>query len=470
MKRTPKFVFFLVFVLIAALVYTSIFGVYSSFGDRKDAVIKGASQIRFGIDIRGGVDATFKPAEGVTDVTDDQIQGVKDVIELRLVAEGITDYEVYADTANQSVIVRFPWSEDETEFDAQAALAEIGQTAQLAFYYGNETTQQVGADGVTYNVPTGEQVLTGKDVEKAEVNFDPESNEPVVALKLKETGKEAFHEATKTQYENGGTISIWLDHDMISYPKVNAVIGDGNAVISGGFDLEEATDLANLINAGALDFDIVAANYGSISPTLGESALDAMVLAGIIAFILIAIFIIVIYRLPGVIAVIALAGQVAGSIAAVSGYFSFMNGFTLTLPGIAGIILSVGMGIDANVITAERIREEARLGKTIDGSIATGCKTSFSAIFDGNVTTMLVAIVLMGVFGPPSGIFAKILYPFLFMFPAATTGTVYSFGYTLLMGIIFNFIMGVFASRLMLQSITRFKIFRKPWLIGGARQ
>ena len=470
MKRTPKAVFFIVFVVIAALVYTSFFGVYQNFGDRRDAVIKGASDIRFGIDIRGGVDATFKPAEGVTGVTDDQIQGVKDVIELRLVADGITDYEVYADTANQSVIVRFPWKSDETNFDPQAALAEIGQTARLAFYYGHETTTETDAEGNTYQVPTGDLVLTGADVDNATVYFDNESGEYAVSLKLLESGKEAFATATKKQYESGGTISIWLDHDMISYPKVNAVIGDGSASISGGFDLESATDLANLINAGALDFDIVVANYGSISPTLGASALDAMVLAGIIAFILIAIFIILTYRLPGVIAVIALAGQVAGSIAAVSGYFSFLNGFTLTLPGIAGIILSVGMGIDANVITAERIREEARLGKTIDGSIATGCKSSFSAIFDGNVTTMLVAVILMGVFGPPSGLFAKILYPFLFMFPAATTGTVYSFGYTLLMGIIFNFIMGVLASRLMLQSITRFKIFRKPWLIGGVRE
>ena len=469
MKRTPKAIFFIVAVLIIALVYTSFFGVYQKYGDRTDTIIKGASDIRFGIDIRGGVDATFKPADGVENVTDAQIESVKDVIELRLVGDGITDYEVYADTANQSVIVRFPWKSDETDFNPEAALKEIGQTAQLEFHYGSDAETVTDEDGTTYQKPTGDLVLTGADVDKAEVYFDTESNEYAVSLTLLPTGKEAFATATEKQYESGGTISIWLDHDMISAPKVNAKIGDGRASITGNFTLESANDLANLINAGALDFDVKVDSYSSLSPTLGNSALDAMVLAGIIAFIVIGLYIIAYYRLPGFVAVIALAGQVAGSIAAVSGYFTFIGGFTLTLPGIAGIILSVGMGVDANIITAERIRDEVKLGKTIDGAIHAGCKSSFSAILDGNVTTIIVAIVLMGVFGPPSSLWAKILTPFLFMFPTATTGSIYSFGYTLLMGIIFNFIMGVWASRLMLQSITRFKFLRKPWFIGGKR-
>ena len=202
---------------------------------------------------------------------------------------------------------------------------------------------------------------------------------------------------------------------------------------------------------------------------MGERALDLMVMAGIIAFVLVSVFMLVYYRLPGFVAVISLVGQVAGSIAAVSGYFGFIPSFTLTLPGIAGIILSIGMGVDANIITAERIKEQIRLGKTIDGAIMAGSKESFWAIFDGNITVLIVAVVLMGVFGPPSGFWATILKPFLFYFPAATTGSVYSFGYTLFAGIIFNFIMGVTASRLMLKSISRFKFLRKPWLLGGKR-
>ncbi|MBP5303986.1 MAG: protein translocase subunit SecD [Clostridia bacterium] len=462
MKRTSKAVFFIVFILIAALVYTSFFGVYKSYGDRKDAVIKSASDIRFGIDIRGGVDATFKPADNVGKITDEQVQSVKDVIELRLVGEGITDYEVYADTANKSVIVRFPWKSDEKSYDPQAALEEIGRTAQLGFYKGDSKDEKTGK-------PTGEQILSGADVESATVYYNTQDSEYQISLKLKSSGKKAFADATTELAPSQGIISIWLDDDMISSPKVQSAITDGEASIQGGFTLESADNLANLINAGALDFDIVIASYGSVSPTLGHSALDAMVLAAIIVFILVAIYMIIMYRLPGFVACIALAGQAALTIAAISGYFPFINGFTLTLPGIAGIILAFGMGVDANVITAERIKDEVKLGKTIDGSISMGSKSSFSAIFDGNITTMIVAIVLMGVFGPPSSLFSKLLYPFLFMFPTATTGTVYSFGYTLLVGIICNFIFGVWASRKMLQSISRFKCFRKPWFIGGAR-
>jgi preprotein translocase subunit SecD len=175
------------------------------------------------------------------------------------------------------------------------------------------------------------------------------------------------------------------------------------------------------------------------------------------------------YRLPGFVSVIALIGQVAGSLAAVSGYFSFIPSFTLTLPGMAGIILSIGMGVDANVITSERIKEEIRTGRTIDNAIDRGSSNSFWAIFDGNITVMIVAIVLMGVFGPPSGLWATLLKPVLRWFPPSTTGAIYSFGYTLFVGIIFNFLMGVTASRLMLKSIARFKFLRKPWLLGGER-
>ena len=219
----------------------------------------------------------------------------------------------------------------------------------------------------------------------------------------------------------------------------------------------------------ALPFGIEVKSSGAISATLGNQALDVMVWAAVIAFALVSLFMLLYYRLPGAVAVIALLGQVAGSLAVVSGYFSFFDGFTLTLPGIAGIIVSIGMGLDANIITAERIKEEIRSGRTIDGALRKGSEESFWAIFDGNVTVIIVAVILMGVFGPPSGVWAKVLTPFLFMFPAATTGSVYSFGFTLLAGIVFNFVMGVFASRAMLKSLCRFRLFRKPWLLGGDR-
>ncbi len=464
MKRTAKPIFFIVALVIFALAYTSIFGVHTYFGDRQDTVIRGASEIRFGIDIRGGVDATFGAKDANIQVTAEQLDGVKAVIEERLVHKNITDYEIYADTANKQVVVRFPWEADESDYDPTEALAEIGQTAQLAFHIGDATDSATGK-------PTGDLVLTGNDVQNARAGQDPESGEYVVELTLKESGKKAFADATQKQYNNNkGKISIWLDDQMISAPNVQAVITNGEAVISGSFEtMADAQDLANLITSGALPFELEVKSSGTINPTMGVKALDAMVIAAAIAFVLVAILMLVYYRVPGFVAVIALLGQVAGSVAAVSGYFGVFNSFTLTLPGIAGIILSIGMGVDANVITAERIKEELRAGKTIDGAIRSGSKESFWAIFDGNITVIIVAAVLMGVFGPSDSVFGWLLSPVMRWFPVATTGAVYSFGYTLLVGIVFNFIMGMTASRLMLSSLSRQKWLRKPWLYGGER-
>ncbi|MBQ7038706.1 MAG: SecD/SecF family protein translocase subunit [Clostridia bacterium] len=473
MKRTPKPVFFIVALLIVALGYTSFFGIYKNFGDRQDTVIRGASDIRTGIDINGGIEVTFAPEDASIDATDAQIEAMKEVIVRRMIANNITDYEAYTDTDNNQVVIRFPWKNNETEFDAKSAIEELGKTALLEFYI-----DETESTGLPTEKPKKEDfVLNGSLVSAATPGFDQE-NTPIVSLELDKAGKEAFSKATQKQADlNKGlttkkyTISIWLDDECISNPTVNEHIADGNAQISGGFaDYAEALDLANLINSGSLPFSITAKNTSTVTATLGERALEIMVIAGVIAFVLISLFMIFFYRLPGFVGVIALLGQVAGSIAVVSGYFPFFNSFTLTLPGIAGIILSIGMGVDANIITAERIKEQIRGGRTIDGAINNGCSESFWAIFDGNITVLIISVVLMGVFGPADSLFAKLLKPFLFMFPVSASGAVYSFGYTLLAGIIFNFIMGVTCSRLMLKSVSRFKFLRKPWLLGGKRQ
>lgn len=476
MKRTPKIMFLIVVLLIAALSYTSFFGVDAYYGDRVDTVIRGAEDIRFGIDIRGGVDVTFGPADGTSEdlMTDDNIQAIKAIIEQRLVGQNITDYECYADTTNDQVIVRFPWQSDEEDYDATAAIEELGETAQLAFYIGSETKQETLEDGTTKTVPAGELVFTGEGVAKASAVWQTDDNgnqTPVVALELQGDAVQAFADATAQQQASEGPISIWLDDTMISAPTVQNHITTGEAVITGGTieTYADAQELANKISAGALPFNIEAKSYSTLAPTLGEKALEAMVLAGVIAFAIVAVYVIMWYRLPGFVAVIALLGQIAGSLAAISGYFPVFNSFTLTLPGIAGILLSIGIGIDANVITAERVREEIRRGKTIDGAIRAGSKNSFWAIFDGNITVLIVSVVLMGVFGPPSSFWATILKPLLFMFPTSTTGMVYSFGYTLFVGVVLNFVMGIGLSRLMLRSVSRYKWLRNPWLYGGER-
>ena len=458
MKRVARPVFFIIAVLILTLSYFATFGVHTQYGDIDTTVIKGIKDIRWGIDIRGGVEATFKPADGIN-ATDEEIETAKAVIETRLVSNNITDYELYADSTSDRIIVRFPWKEDETEFDAKKAIEEISATAQLTFRPGNSyASQDIDADGnPVYKTPTGETeeiLMDGKNIESAQAGLD--GTNYVVGLKLKDS--KVFEDITTKYLQK--TVSIWLDDVMISAPNVSSVISNGEASITGMKDAEEAQDLATKINAGALPFKLETTSFGSVDPTLGESALVAMAYAAIVALIFMTIFLIIMYRLPGFIAVLALLGQLALSIAAVSGLFTVIPSFTMTLPGIAGMILSIGMGADANIITAERVREELRAGKTIDGAVMAGTKGSFWAIFDGNITVIIVAIILLLVFGPVNVLSA--------IFGPSTTGTIYSFGYTLLVGVIANFIMGVGASRLMLKSASGIKFLRKKQLFGGA--
>ena len=459
MKKTPRGIFLVVVLLIATFAYTSFFGVYSSYGDRQDTVIRGAADIRFGIDIRGGVDVTFAPENDI-DATDEQMDAIRAVLEQRLVGQNITDYELYVDYGHDQVTVRFPWQSDEVDFDPHEAVAELGETALLSFYYGTTQDELVTTGEGAHAMPSWAQDELGAQI-------------PSVELTLTGDAVQKFAEATERQYNNNkGQISIWLDEQMITAPAVQAIITDGKATITGEMiaTYNDAEALANKINAGALPFNIKSEGDSVLSPTLGAEALNAMVMAGLIALLLVAIYIICWYRLPGVVAIIAIVGQIAATIAFISGYFPSFNSFTLTLPGIAGILLSIGIGVDANVITAERVREELRRGKTINGAVRAGSKNSFWAIFDGNITVLIVSIVLMGVFGPPSSLWSKMLSVVLWMFPASTTGMVYSFGYTLFIGVGLNFVFGVALSRLMLRSVSQFKFLRNPWLYGGDRK
>ena len=462
MKKVGKPVFFVVLVLILLLTYTSFLGISTTFGDIPTTWIKGAGDIRWGIDVRGGVDVTFSPPDDY-DASDEDMAAAEQIIKVRMVSQNITDYEIYTDYDKDRIIVRFPWKEDETEFNPEDAIAELGATARLTFREGYETD----ASGLPSGVTAETIILEGKDVEEATPAMT-NTNEIVVSLKLTAEGAEKFAEATTRLAPTKGIISIWMDDVMISYPSVQNAITNGEASISGNFDAAAAKELADKINAGALPFALQTTNFSTISPTLGVGARDAMVMAGFIAAI--CVMMIVLYRLPGIVACIALMGQAAGTVAAITGYLPSISSFTLTLPGIAGIILSIGVGVDANVITYERIREELRLGRGIDAAIDAGYKRAFTAIFDGNITVVFVAVILMGAFGPPASIFAMMLKPVFGIFGSSTTGAIYSFGYTLLVGIILNFLMGVTASRLMLKSLSKFKPLRKAWLYGGEKK
>lgn len=455
-KTSRKSTFFVVLALILALTYLAFFGIENYYGDTRNVYIKGANDIRWGIDISGGVEAVFSPDKTDVDITSEDMDAAKTVIETRLVNNNITDYEVYADDHNHQIIVRFPWAADESEFDAQAAIQELGETAMLTFCGGTDNT----------NI-----ILQGSaDIKQAYAGVHPEdSTKPIVALELTDEGTAKFASATQTYL--GQQISIWMDEDMLSAPTVNTVITNGSAYIDGMESAEAAIELANKINAGSLPFALTVdeSKLQIISPSLGSDALNVMLIAGAIAFVIVCAIMIIRYRVNGVVAAIALLGQLAASIACISGFFPGFSSFTLTVPGIAGIILSIGVGVDCNVIAAERIRDEFRRGKTIDNAINTGYKNSLSAIIDGNATIVIVSIVLMGAFGSPDSFLGSIFSPLMSLFGSSITGTIYSFGYTLFIGVIFNLIMGVLASKAMLKSVSQFKFMRNPAFYGGKK-
>ncbi|MCR5717598.1 MAG: protein translocase subunit SecF, partial [Oscillospiraceae bacterium] len=451
-KKVGKPVFFVVFVIIALFAYTTLMGVRSYYGDIPKTYIHGLEDIRLGIDIKGGVDVTFEPADD-TDATEEQMNAAMEVIKLRLTSLGINDSETYVDYNNSRIIVRFPWQSGEENFDPAKAVDELGQMSELTFRYGSDYS--------------GEVILTGSSVDQASPGYNQQESQWVVQLRLNESGKQAFATATQTQAANGGSISIWMDDVCVSNATVNEAINNGEAVISGNFTAESAQELADQISSGALPFSLKATSTNTLSPTLGTGALRAMILSGLIALAFIAVYMLFLYRIPGLIAVIGLIGQAAGMLAAVSGWFGFQPSSTLTIPGIAGIILSIGMGVDCNIITAERIKEELAKGKSVEKSLKTGYENAFSAILDGNLTLAIVAIILMGAFGTNTNPITKFLDATIFRpFGATTEGFIYSFGFTLVAGVVLNFVMGVFAARLMNMSLARFKVFQKPSMYG----
>jgi protein-export membrane protein SecD len=233
-----------------------------------------------------------------------------------------------------------------------------------------------------------------------------------------------------------------MDDTEISTAIVESQIIGGHASITKMGSMEAAALLANRINSGSLPFSLVANNCNIISPTLGSNALGVMVQAGKAALALVCLFMLSYYRLPGLVACIALLLQVSGQLLALS-----IPQFTLTLAGIAGLILSIGMGVDANVIISERIKEEINSGKTLRAAIDAGFNKAFSSVFDGNITVVIVAFILIK-FG---------------------SGSLLSFGYTLVTGVIMNFIAGVTASRLMIWSLSMFDSLRRPQFFGARR-
>ncbi len=374
------------------------------------------THINRGLDIAGGISILLEAVDdNGRDVTDDAIDRAIAIIQNRIDELGVVEPVVQKQGENR-VRVELPGLEDE-----KTARELIGRTAMLNF---------VGPDGE-------EVILTGENLRDASAIRDPYTMEPVVTLEFDATGRTLFAEATGKYL--GQPIMIYLDDERLSAPVVQDVIRDGSAVISGIGNMEDAGYLALMLRSGALPVALQELEFRMVGPTLGERTEEIGIWAAAVGMLAVLLFLIIYYRLTGVIAAFSLVFYLGGVLMVLTGL-----GATLTLPGIAGLILSIGMAVDANVIIFERIREELRNGKTMLVSLENGFERAFSTIMDANVTTIIVAVVLFSL----------------------ATGPVRGFAVTLFTGIICSMIVALIINRFLLRLAHKGQVMQGVFAVG----
>jgi len=311
--------------------------------------------------LQGGISVLEEVQGGKVD--DKTLDTTIELISMRVNRMGVSETLV-AKEGNNRIRIEIPG-----KFDSKEILDTVAKSGELKF---------VGPDKVT--------ILTGKDVKDATAYIDQE-NQPTIGLELNEAGKKKFAEATEKFL--GQPITIYMDEEELTSPTVQAVISDGKAVITGSKSLEEATRQSQIIKSGALPVTLKAISVKTVGATLGKNALPLSMKAGAIGILFILLFMLLYYRAPGMIACVSLILYVI----LVLGTFSAINA-TLTLAGIAGFLLTVGMAVDANVLIFERIKEELNTGKSIRSAVDAGFNRALSSILDSNITTIIAALVL----------------------------------------------------------------------------
>lgn len=401
---------FVILAIIGLCAYTTLVGFTK-------AQIGSAKNIKLGLDLAGGVSITY---EVVGDKpTAEQLADTVTMMQKRADVHS-TDSQVVTDEKGR-IEIDIPGVSD-----AEEVLADLGKEGSLDFVAQDDLTFDKDRNPVYSKV-----ILTGKDIKDAEAGTRQDdktkNKEHVVSLKLKSKGTKKFAKATEEAAPNRKIIYIVYDGKVISSPGVQTAITNGEAEISGGFKtFDDAKELADYIRIGALPVELKAVQSQVVGAQLGQDAIDTSLIAGAIGFALVILFMIIFYRLPGVAASLALVFYLVVMLVALNGL-----DITLTLPGVAGIILNIGMAVDANVIIFTRIKEELATGKSVKQSIKLGFDKALSAIVDGNVTTLIAAAVLY----------------------AKGSGTVKGFATTLAIGIILSMFTALFITKVILNAM-----------------
>jgi len=384
---------------------------------------------KLGLDLQGGshlvYEADLKNVEKGEEA--EAMQGLRDVIERRVNLFGVREPIVRTQQVKDSyrLVVELPGVKDVSE-----AIKMIGKTPYLEF---REETEEEGTSSITFK-PTK---LTGKYLKKASLGFNQTTLEPQVLLEFNSEGAKLFKEITPRNV--GKRLAIYIDDVLISAPVVREEISGGKAQITGNFTVEEARELARNLNAGALPVPIKLISQTSIGPTLGSISLQKSLKAGIWGFLGVILFMILVYRFSGVLAGLALMIY-AGILLSL---FKLIP-VTLTLAGIGGAILSIGMAVDANVLIFERMKEERKAGESFQRAVEAGFSRAWPSIRDSNLTTLIVAVIMFS-FG---------------------TSFVKGFALTLSLGILVSMFSALFITRTFLRSFIGLRLEKIKWLWG----
>ncbi len=397
-KRILALIILILGAGIAFFVYKSEYKINKNFGHESSFFQK--HQFRLGLDLSGGTHLVYKadvsgvPAGQVSD----SMAALRDVIERRVNLFGVSEPVVQVEdggivsNGEEKLLVDLPGVTD-----VEKATSMIGQTPLLEFKIeapaGTSKEVKIGPDGqidlgaINLDQKFASTELTGRYLEKAVLEFDQNTREPKVSLQFDDTGTALFAKITKENI--GKMVAIYLDGSPISTPVVREEIPNGQAVISGSFTPTEAKQLVGRLNSGALPVPISLLSKQTIGGSLGSNAVNAGVKAGMVGFLVIALFLILWYRLPGLIAVLSLCIYIVVILA----LFKLIP-VTLTAAGIAGFIISLGLAVDANVLIFERVKEELRAGRTISDSVSAGFSRAWFSIRDSNTSSIITAIIL----------------------------------------------------------------------------
>ena len=400
-------------------------------------------KFHLGLDLQGGTHLVYQSDLSQIKEEDKEtaLEGVRDVIERRVNTFGVAEPIVQTSQKDRLIVELAGIS------DVNQAIKMIGETPLLEFKEEMTEEEKTAMREQFKDIEISESVLAqffykntelgGKQLERADVIFDQNTNEAEVQLQFNSEGKDLFGEITKRSV--GKKVAIYLDDMPISIPVVNEPITDGKAVISGNFSIEEAKMLVQRLNAGALPVPISLISQQTVGASLGKDSIEKSLIAGLTGLILLILFMIIYYRLQGVVSVFAL---ILYSLIVLS-IFKFIP-ITLTLSGVAGFILSIGMAVDANVLIFERIKEEIRKGKPITIAINEGFARAWSSIFDSNVSTIITCVIL-AYFG---------------------TSIIEGFAITLGIGVVFSMFSAIFITKNLLKVVAMIRPLRNLWFFG----